>query len=281
MAQGRFTSRTIAIDPKLGLLSETAEFLYLKAIPHLDRDGLCTGEPYGLLGLISPLRFSQLQNKIAGCIDEWIARELVIRYQTSMGPVLFFLGFPKQQKLQYEREAASAFAAPPGYLRTNKGLVKATEVPWTADSRVLSKTLESEAKTPESRPQAEAEAKAEGKAKAEDQDQGQGQGQREQAGVPAAGGQEVAVREALQQIGVNERVVDQLAGCPLDLVMAWIDYSATQDRLKNRAGYVVARLRSGESPPHARASPGDADLDDYEELKRKYIPPGWEDIIEH
>ena len=41
MAQGRFISRTIAIDPKLALLSETAELLYLKTIPHLDRDGLC------------------------------------------------------------------------------------------------------------------------------------------------------------------------------------------------------------------------------------------------
>lgn len=277
MAQGRFTSRTIAIDPKLALLSETAELLYLKAIPHLDRDGLCTGDPHGLLGMISPLRFSQLQGKIAGCIDEWVARELVVRYQTQIGLVLLFTGFAKQQKLQYEREAPSQYAPPPGYLRTAKGLMKATEVPWTSDSRVLAKNPESEAKMLESGLQAEVQE--------QEQVQVQDQQQVQQQGDPAAaaaGEEEAEVRQLLTDLGVTEKVIGELAGCPLGLVEAWIDYSATQERLKSRVGYVIARLRTGEMPPPSRASPDpDSGADDYETLKRKYVPRGWENIIEH
>lgn len=275
MAQGRFTSRTIAIDPKLGLLSETAELLYLKAIPHLDRDGLCTGDPYGLLGMISPLRFSQLQGKIAGCIDEWILRDLVIRYQTSLGPVLMFLGFSKQQKLQYDREAPSQFAAPPGYVRTNKGLVKATDVPWTSDSGFLTKNPESEAKTPESRPQAEAEgkAKAEGKAEAQSEQQAEG-------APPAAASEESEIRDALNAFGITGKVVNELAPrCSLDAVLGWIEYAGTQERLNNPKGYVIARLRSGDPPPDT--GPPEPETDSYEALRRRYLPPSWEDIIEH
>ena len=53
-----------------------------------------------------------------------MTRELVIRYQTSVGMVLFFTGFAKQQKLQYDREAPSQYPPPPGYLRTAKGLMR-------------------------------------------------------------------------------------------------------------------------------------------------------------
>jgi hypothetical protein len=50
MANGRFVSTSIANDQALASLSMEAELIYLKTIPHLDRDGLITGVPGSLLG---------------------------------------------------------------------------------------------------------------------------------------------------------------------------------------------------------------------------------------
>ena len=279
MAQGRFTSRTIATDPKLALLSETAELLYLKTIPHLDRDGLCTGEPYALLGMISPLRFSQLQGRIVACVDEWVTRELVIRYQTSVGMVLLFTGFAKQQKLQYEREAPSQYPPPPGYLRTAKGMMRATEVPWTADSRVLAKNPESTPKMIESGLQAEAEVQEQAEAEDQVQEQQQQQGDPAAPDSPAAAAVSEEVRQELKSFGITGKILNELSTCPIDHVQGWIEYAGTQERLRNPKGYVIARLRSGEPPPEVE--PPEDDDDSYEALKRKYIPKGWEDIIRH
>ena len=280
MAQGRFTSRTIAIDPKLALLSETAELLYLKTIPHLDRDGLCTGEPYALLGMISPLRFSQLQGRIVACVDEWVARELVIRYQTSVGMVLLFTGFAKQQKLQYEREAPSQYPPPPGYLRTAKGMMRATEVPWTADSRVLAKNPELTPEMIESGLQAEAEAKEQEQAEAKEQEQQQQQGDSAAPDLPAAAAVLEEVRQELLDFGITGKTLEELSTCPIDHVRGWIEYAGTQVGLKKPVGYVISRLRAHDPPPEV-GPPEDAGGDSYEALKRKYVPRGWEDIIKH
>ena len=45
MARGRLLSTDIASDPDLNRLSPDAERLYLRTIPHLDRDGLISGHP--------------------------------------------------------------------------------------------------------------------------------------------------------------------------------------------------------------------------------------------
>lgn len=278
MAQGRFVSRTIATDPKLAQLSETAEMLYLKAIPHLDRDGLCTGEPYGLLGTISPLRFSQLQGRIAACLDEWADKELVIRYTSPVGQVLFFPGFPKQQKLQYDREAPSQYPPPPGYLRTAKGMVRATEVPWTADSGVLAKNPESTPKMIESGVQAEVQEQAEAEDQVQEQQQQQGDPAAPDSPAAAAGVKEV--RQELESFGITGKILKELSTCQIDDVRGWIEYAGTQERLQNPKGYVIARLRSGEPPPEV-GTQEDADDESYEALRRKYVPDGWENVIKH
>lgn len=123
MASGRFLSTTIADDERLALLSTTAELLYLKTIPHLDRDGMISGKPGFLWGKVCPLR-EELIGEMQTVIDEWVGVGLVIRMATDAGPALFFPGFLKNNNLpHYKRERPSRFPAPPGYTRTDKGLV--------------------------------------------------------------------------------------------------------------------------------------------------------------
>lgn len=278
MAQGRFLSRTVAIDPQLAQLSMAAEMLYLKAIPHLDRDGICTGEPLALLGMISPFRFSEMQSQIAACIDEWAAVGLIIRYATpTMGMAIWFKGFAKQQKLQYQREAASQYPAPPGYIRTSNGLVPSTSVPWTADSGVLVKNPESTPKIDESRPQAEVKAKQQVQEQVQQQQQQQGQTEPAEPDSPAAAAVFEQVRQELANFGITGRILDELSSiCPIADVRGWIEYTDTQERLINPIGYVIKQLRSHAPPP-----PPPEDPDSYEALKRRYVPSGFEDIIEH
>lgn len=122
MASGRFLSVSVAEDGKLSKLSVTAEYIYLKAIPHLDRDGLITGKPGLIYSRVCPTR-EELFGELQTIIDEWVQVGLVIRYMTDEGPALFFRGFSKNNNLpHYERERPSRFPAPPGYYRGEDGL---------------------------------------------------------------------------------------------------------------------------------------------------------------
>lgn len=122
MARGRFVSQSVATDADLNSLSVEAELLYLKCIPHLDRDGLILGDAFVLLGKVAPRRPEWLAD-VDAFVNEWIAAGLVIAYHTKQGRVLWFKGFRKnQQGLRYEREAPSELPPPPGYYRTPDGL---------------------------------------------------------------------------------------------------------------------------------------------------------------
>ena len=134
MAQGRFLSASIAVDAQLAQLSAEAEMLYLKCVPHLDRDGMVTGDPIQLLTVISPLRFSQMASAMAAIVEEWVDVGLVIRFPTPAGQALFFKGFLKNQTLRYDREKPSLYPPPPGYIHTPNGLRPATSVPWVDQS---------------------------------------------------------------------------------------------------------------------------------------------------
>ncbi len=125
MARGRMLSQTVATDRKLNELSVEAELLYLKAIPHLDRDGLIFGEAMLLWAQVCPRR-PDLMAKMEGIINEWLSSGLVIAYQDNGDTILFFPGFTKNQTgMRYDREAASPFGVPPGYVRTACGLTPA------------------------------------------------------------------------------------------------------------------------------------------------------------
>ena len=123
MARARLLATAIAEDPDLGKLSIEAELLYLHAIPHLDRDGLVTGNPILLWAKTAPQRIS-LMEKAGQHIEEWVSTGLVIRYKGPDGPVLFFKGFRKHNaNLSYSREEPSKFPPPPGWTRTRQGIV--------------------------------------------------------------------------------------------------------------------------------------------------------------
>ena len=129
MPAGRFLSKTVANDKSLNRLSWQAQTVYMMAIPHLDRDGLITGEPLLLMAQVAPLRAAELVSSMADLIQEWIAAELVLLYHDPSDgqPVLFF----KNQELgiRYTRETPSMFAPPPGYERTPEGLVRVDAAP--------------------------------------------------------------------------------------------------------------------------------------------------------
>lgn len=122
MARGRMLSQTVATDKKLNSLSIEAELLYLKAIPHLDRDGLILGDPTLLWAKVCPRR-PELMVKTEAIVQELIDSEIVVAYMDDDEQILFFPGFAKNQaNMRYEREPASVFPPPPGYQRTPKGL---------------------------------------------------------------------------------------------------------------------------------------------------------------
>ncbi len=131
MARGRMLNQSIAKDKKLNDLSIEAEYIYLKSIPHLDRDGLINGDPALLWSDVCPRR-PELMQKMQAIIDEIVASGLVIAYQCANDgdTVLFFPGFTKnQQGMRYDREAPSRFGPPPHYTRTHSGLIPTDSTP--------------------------------------------------------------------------------------------------------------------------------------------------------
>lgn len=123
MAQGRMLSRSVATDPDFNQMSTQAQLLFIKAIPHLDRDGLITGHLSRLWATIDPFHADTL-SQMGRYIQEWVDANLVIRYDTGREPVLFFTGFRKNnQAIKYDRESESLFPPPPGWTRSEHGLI--------------------------------------------------------------------------------------------------------------------------------------------------------------
>lgn len=126
MARGRMLNKTIATDKRLNKMTLYADWLYLRAIPHLDRDGIIDGDPDTLAVTICPWRLALIADEMPSIIDEWVKSGLVVRYESGDRTALYFVGFQKNQSLEYKKEGASSFAAPPGMKRTDRGLVEAT-----------------------------------------------------------------------------------------------------------------------------------------------------------
>lgn len=123
MADRRMLSTTVAEDEELNRLSIEAQLLFLMSIPHLDRDGLITGNPRVLFGRVCPLR-DELRDRILALTNEWVDQGLVTKYAGSDGvAVLFFESFMKHQRgIDYSSEKPSRFPPPPGWIRTKAGL---------------------------------------------------------------------------------------------------------------------------------------------------------------
>lgn len=122
MARGRMLNSKIAEDIKFNGMSIDAQFLFMRTIPFLDRDGITLGHPALLWSKVAPL-LPQYAATMGSIIDEWEQAGFVIRYQDGDTPLLFFPGFRKNQVgMRYDREPASEYAPPPGYVRGRDGL---------------------------------------------------------------------------------------------------------------------------------------------------------------
>lgn len=264
MATGRMISTSVATDHQVAMLSIDAEALYLRAIPHLDRDGLITGDPVRLLALIAPLRFSVLVGHIAALVDEWVTVKLVIRYQSPDGPVLWFKGFSKNQVLRYERERPSPFPPPPGHIRTDAGLQRVTALLWHTDtaptpdeSGLIPTTPDSSGlipTTPDSGPQAEeqAESEAEAEIKAAAGSLMQPDSPPPPAPTAAADPPPSEAARLLADFGVSEPSLSRLAGCPPDHVRGWMHEAIRAGhRIRDPVAFVIARLKARQRPPRA------------------------------
>ncbi len=124
MAKARMLSTKAGSDPDLNSMSIEAELIFLLTIPHLDRDGLISGDPIPLWGKVAPRRV-ELMDKMPRIIQEWVEHNLVMRYEWKDGFILFFTGFRKHNiNMTYEREPESDFPPPPGFRRVkNIGLI--------------------------------------------------------------------------------------------------------------------------------------------------------------
>jgi len=113
---------TIALDPEFNAMSDTAQLCFLRAVPHLDRDGLIIGQPAALWATIAPLQPAWLP-LMQDVVNEWVRAGLVLVFDTKIGPVLYFDGFHKNQVgLRYDREPPSRLPLPDGYERTADGI---------------------------------------------------------------------------------------------------------------------------------------------------------------
>lgn len=133
MAEGRMVNRSVSTDDRLNGMSRDAMLLYLMTVPHLDRDGLIDGRPRVLWATVAPLQDEWFQ-RVDALVEEWVVSELVVRYFDDSHPILFFTGFARDQsRMLYQRERASRFPCPPGFVRTPSGLRPAGAAAQTDD----------------------------------------------------------------------------------------------------------------------------------------------------
>lgn len=110
MADGRFVSKSIAQSEQLGRVSLEADYLFVRCIPHLDREGRMTGNPELVRSMVCPLRAELTQDRVAAALTELAKEDLVVWYEARGRQCLFFPGFERHQRgIRKDREAASRF----------------------------------------------------------------------------------------------------------------------------------------------------------------------------
>ena len=264
MASGRFVSATIATDAKLSRLSLEAEYLFLKAIPHLDRDGLILADV--LWATVAPRRpaLAGLQDV---CWQEWVRVGLCTAYETDEGTVLFFHGFARNQAgMRYDRETPSRYDVPPGYVRGEGGLVAdgrqqaaGGKVPeeCRSDSGSCPAVVGSDAGSGPAQQQQQQQ--QQDQVQDQDQQQQQQQGEDEPAelfaaAVACAFDQAEILPNARGRTAKDWHKVTGEALAPAD-VLAWDKYRRKENVHRNgnalRPAFVVSELRAGRRAPPA------------------------------
>lgn len=129
MARGRMLNQKIAEDIDFNAMSIEAQFMFMRTIPFLDRDGLIVGHPSLLWSKVAPL-LPQYAAAMTAIINEWIEAGFVISYTADKTPLLYFKAFSKNQAgMRYEREQASIYPPPPGFYRNGNGIEPVADKP--------------------------------------------------------------------------------------------------------------------------------------------------------
>ena len=304
MADGRFLSKSVGYDERLNNLSLMAHFLFVQTIPHLDRDGIVTAERGAVKAMAVPARSEFTLELVASCVEEWKAADLVLEYRSGRaGTALYFYGFQKNQKnLRYNREAGSRFDCPPGYQRTELGLVlidgnysAITPAQLRQESDITPALLPHNSRTTPDEGKGREEKGREENGMEEKRSQAQrGLG----GGLGRAGhsepepGEEVdedgdpepesAIVEILTGVGMETATAEHIAGqWDLPTVKAQVErYRRDRESGKVRSpGVILTRLKEGWP---ARAAPPEVTAEDESRHRRnKYIPEEFADIIIH
>lgn len=246
MARGRFLSKSISTDRDANRLDDGAMLAFVMALPHLDRDGLITGDPVLLWAEIAPRR-DHWRQAMAGYIAQWCELELCRIYDdASEGPVLFFPNFRKHQgQMRYDRETPSMFAPPPGWVRLADGLAALDVGSESGVSPEYVGTMSGVSPVSRSRSR-------------QDQGQDQGEDQHQQQGLEVGDGVLEELEAALLAVGVQRHVwpglfIEMPDLCAAD-VAAWLAYvdelnaGGRRAVIKNPGGFVVHEIRHGRRP---------------------------------
>lgn len=257
MANGRFLSTTIATDKRLAGLTIEAEYLFLKTIPHLDRDGLILADPPILWAKVCPRR-AEIMPMIPSIYQEWLAAELVTSYETDEGLALHFLGFAKNQAgMRYNREAASRIDPPPGFVRDESGMFPVNRVGSLTKSGVSPAVVRSNDGLNPRQVQVQVQDQVEVEDQVQDQVEAQGQAGPGKASpvlgsVLSSEDEKLAVKalsEKLQGVGVGltPYIIDQYVELvnEFGLVTVLQGITAAADNSKqHRIKYVAACIRN-------------------------------------
>lgn len=117
MANGRFLSKTISTSAQLAGVSDAAEVLFYRMIPHLDVSGRLEGDPRLVKAAACPLKESFTVERISELLYELAETKdadgegLIVWYQARGKMVVQFPGFDRHQHLRKDREGATRLPA--------------------------------------------------------------------------------------------------------------------------------------------------------------------------
>jgi hypothetical protein len=120
MPDGRFLSKRIAWSDQVNGVSLEADYLFMRMIPHLDREGRVSGSAKAIKAMTCPLRDEMTSEKVESALCELADAGLIVRYTADDGTeCVSFPGFLSHQRgARLDREAPSRVPSPPATPRS-------------------------------------------------------------------------------------------------------------------------------------------------------------------
>lgn len=146
MPDGRFLSKSIAWSEQVGSVSLAADYVFMRMIPHLDREGRIGGSPKAVKAMCCPLRDELTPEAVEHALSELAAVGLIQWYTVRDQSYIQFPGFATHQRgARLEREAPSRLPAPQDGAQVSLRIHSAV----TPDSLRVSEVKESQVKSSE------------------------------------------------------------------------------------------------------------------------------------